>query len=278
MKKNEKQTLTGLIIVLLIVIAIFGYVLITKFYKKPVETGFRPIDTYCDENGCVSTDVFQYLPPYPENFHEVWLLVYFGRISNLENFSTQYPDEYYYKQPEFYANSFIKQGLSYYTKLKPGKTVMYNIGGTGPYPGDVVIKEIQKGETIRVSTFWHSAWAVVKYQGFSLVPHYPEEGKVRMGEITVKQDPQIAKNCFDIKIEPNPIILEPTYPVFFYNWTRRVKAEIKVRNSCPPGWYMISIEPEKAPEKYQDEWTREYGLKMATIIAGGAWQIFLQVK
>ena len=261
---------------ILVLIVFIGLIIYLKIPKKKVD--YRPLDTYCDENGCVPKEVFQYLPPYPSNFHEVWLLVYFGRISYLENFSSKYPDENYWKQPEFYGNTFTREGLKYYTKLKPGKPVLYNIAGTGPYPGDVVIKDVKSGEEVKAYTFWHASWGVVKYQGFSLEPRFPKEGKVRMGTISVKQDPEKARQCFSINIKPNPIILEPTYPVFFYGWTKKIEIDIKVNENCTPGWYMISVEPTDAPKEYQDEWIREYGLKMATMIAGGVWQVFVQVK
>jgi len=245
--------------------------------KLIIETDYRP--EHCDKNGCVMKEVFQYLPPYPKNFIEIWSMVYYGRLSYLENFSEEYPDEWYWKQPEFYADSF-KRNMYYYTSLKPGYTASYlNIAGYGPYPSTVVIRDVKPGEEIdNVISFWHASWGVVKYQGIGIGVSFPEEDATELGRVSVKQDPEEARKCFDIDYNPKYILLEPTYPVFFYNWTYKIKARIKVNPDCKPGWYVINFNSVSPPKDVEEKWIKKYLTRYTEFsYAGVPWKVFIQV-
>ena len=244
---------------------------------KANNESYRP--QYCDSSGCIPKEVFELLPPYPSNFRDIWFAVRYGLISKLENFSTEYPDEYYWKQPEFYDTTFRDQCMQYYTYLKWGQKqkVRFNIAGSGPYPGDVIVRNVTKGEEVEVITFWHDGCAVAKYQLFKLIPEYPKTVKARLGDLVINQDPLIAQKCFEVTIEPQHLLLEPNFPQFMYNWTQKVKAKIRVKNSCPSGWYAISIIPSEPDQHLREELLKKLGLKLTGIVAGGAWQVFIQV-
>lgn len=220
----------------------------------------------------VDKSIFENLPPYPKDFKEVWNLVYFGRLNTLENFSYDYPDEAYWKQPEFYADAFERN-------LYAWRNNMFYIAGSGPYPADVVILNLTRCEWFDVITFWHvSPVPVTKYQGLGFVISYPRNGSTRMGSIRVSQDPEVAKACFDVQIQPGYILLSPTYPKFSYNWTQKIKARIYVKPTCPKGTYLIQVSPGDPPADVEADWIRRYKLKYASMKVGGAWQIFVQVS
>lgn len=232
---------------------------------------------YCDNNGCVLESVFEMLPEFPNNFYDIWNFVYYGKYNIPENFFNETPDENYYRQPEFYANDFKEQFLHYYTILKPNVSVPYNVAGSGPYPGDTGVLNMTQGDTTRVITYWHAGPGIVKYQGFKLMPVYPEHSKLRMADIVIDQDIRIAEQCFGIKITPENILIEPTYPVFFPNWTRKIEMDITVKDGCPSGKYMIQLIPGDLDSEVEQQWIRQYGLKLSSIVSGGQWQIYVEV-
>jgi len=241
-------------------------------------TSYRP--RYCGKLGCLEERLFAL--PYPKNFVGVWNLVYFGRLKQLENFSVDYPDEAYWKQPEFYADSF-RRNLDYYVNTKHT-----SIAGFGPYPADVFVGNMTTCEYVDVISFWHTAHAAVtKYQAFTWRVEYPESGQIRMGMIRVEhQDPEVARKCFHIQIKPDYVILSPTWyhtdergeeKLFDYNWTRKVIARITLLPGCPKGLYLIQIVPTDLPEDLQQELYRKYGLKLASMRIETPWQIFVEV-
>lgn len=235
------------------------------YYKLKDNKSYRP-------DYEINPEIFDNLPPYPKDFKEVWNLVYFGRLEKLENFSYDYPDEAYWKQPEFYADSFERNLYSW-------RNNMFYVSGNGPYPSDVAVFNATTCEYFDVITFWHTSTVpILKYQGMGFTIEFPESGSTRMGSIKVSQNPEIARKCFDIQIEPKYILLPPTYPKFDYNWTQKVVARIYVNPDCPKGVYLIQVVPGDPPKEVEEEWVRLYKLKYATMRVGAAWQIFVEVS
>jgi hypothetical protein len=231
-----------IITLLLIVIAIIAVIVLIFYFDvfgwfKVVKVG-RP--EYCDSNGCVPKDVFRKLPEYPEDFEKVKT-----QALNLESVNKTYPDEYYYKQPEFYGSSFFEHGLYLYTQLSKPKNFSYmNVMGYGNYPSDVQLI-VKEGE-YELTDYLRAGWGVVKYQGLSLETVYPE-------------NEEITRKCFNVTLIPSTFLLGRTYLSFDPDWVKRVKIKIKVDKSCPSGDYMIGITPTKVPQEFEDEWTKIYG-------------------
>lgn len=263
-----KKEIIALIVAAIVIVAVVAIVIYQQ--NKPEESN-RP--EYCIEDQCVPDRVFEKLPAMPKDFPDKWGLVYYGRISNLSKI-----DENIWKQPEFYATTFQDQCLPYYVALADEDAqVPFNSAGSGPYPGDVGITNVTPGEDIEAVAFWHASCGVARYQAMSLMPTFPEEMVVRMTKIKVNQDPWTAAKCFNIRITPDTILLEPSFPQYQYNYTQLVKAEIHVNDDCPAGEYGIHLIPMDPPKEVIEDLEFKYGWAMSSMRVGGAWQIYVVV-
>lgn len=253
-------------ILLLLVISI---IVVFTLGKSNVSDTSRP--KYCQEGKCIEDAVFSELPAYPEDFKSVYTAVYMDAYNLMENFSIRYPDENYFNQPEFYGEeSFVKTGVQYYTS----KPLIWGAGG-GPYRADWIISNVSVGDTFPVVTYWHNGWSVYKYQAFQLVPEFPESATIRLGDYKVVQDPEQAKACFDININPNNLLLSPTYPIFYQGWTQKIVAEITPK--CSGDW-VINIVAVKPTPEFKSDIIYKYGiLNISSIITGASWQIFVSI-
>jgi hypothetical protein len=273
MKKTP--IIIGISLVLLISIGVIASTKLNRVEVKDVADSRPP---HCIEGICADKSVFSNLPKYPENLNEVALGVELNAYDLPENLSKSYPDENYYKQPEFYPDeSFDNQGLKYYTV----SSVKWSIG-SGSFPGDYVISNmenkdlIKMGDTIRVITYWHAGYGIYKYQMFKLVPTFPEYMKIRMGTYEVTQDTNEAQRCLEVKVSPDNILLGKTSPSFDYEWSQKITAYITVK--CP-GKFAISIMPDKADDQFLQNMIREYGLfNISNNPSGSEWQIFLDIQ
>jgi hypothetical protein len=233
---------------------------------------------HCIGNICAESIVFSELPKYPNNLQEVSLATETNAYDLPENFSNKYPDESYYKQPEFYPDdSFQNQGLKYYTT-----TPMKWSAGSAAYPGDYVISNmgnkdlIHIGDTIRVITYWHAGYGIYKYQLFKLTPEYPSNMSIRMGTYSVVQDPSEAASCLDVRVEPSNIMLGPSAPIFDYNWSQKVTAYITVK--CT-GKFGIEMMPTDADPQFIQDAIREYGIyNIVTNPIGSPFQVFFDIQ
>ncbi len=270
-----------LVIIGIFTLSLYSQGILGQFVPEQESFYFRP--EYCDENGCIDENtVFRELPIYPEDFEEVDIMVENNRYPIAEDFSEKIPDENYYKQPEFYP-LWEDQGVPFYTPLKPGYTPGYvGVVGYGSYPGDIIVSPIEPGQNFLTVTYWHTAWAVAKYQGMSLAINYPVKGETKMGMFKVNQDSEMVKNYFNVEITPNNLLLEPNYPLFGWNWAQKVKIDVHVNENTPPGKYLIGISPVDPPKDLESQWIKEHRLKYTSVgmvgIGRPTYQIFVEVQ
>lgn len=277
MKKQQKNKYRKFfsVVVALIIIAIIALMVYNHFFPKVAKTYGR--QKYCSGNVCIQPEVFELLPEYPADFGEIDFLVEHGEIPILENFTEGVPDENYYKQPEFYP-TWETKGVNSFLSPTPGYFAMK---GLGAYPGDIVIRPVKAGQDLIAITFFHSAWGVIKWQGVGLDVTYPTEGSTEMGKFSVVQDPAEVKNYFKVEVEPKNLLLEPTYPVFYPNWTQKVKINIHVNENTPPGKYLIGISVASPSPEFSQKWINELRLKYTEGGIAGIgrpnYQIFIEV-
>jgi hypothetical protein len=226
---------TKIIIAVLIILALaMSFILYFDVFN--LNKKGRP--EYCDSNGCIPKEVFRKLLVYPEDFEEVKYLM----VLTSENVSKKYSDEYYYKQPEFYTDSFVTNGMGYYTKLsKPQNFSYMNVAGYGTYPSELKLK-VNEGE-YELASYLHASWGVVKYQGLGLKVNYPEN----------------SSGCFDATLIPRAVLLGRTYLSFDLNWAEKIKINLNVNENCPKGDYLITISATNVPEDFEEEWIKLYG-------------------
>ncbi len=259
----------SLIAALVVVAVILGGIM--TMVDEAEKIGHRP--NYCNEEKCLSAEFFENLPAFPSDFSDKKLLVYLGRITNLDII-----EEKYWKQPEFYADSFVEQGIQHYYAFEPNKQVRFWSAGSGPYPGDIIVRNVSRGEQFPVKTFWHAAWAIPRHQIFSLNAEYPEKMTARMGDIVVEQNESTVHDCFTIMPTEPYVLLEPTYPSFSYNWTKKVALDIRTSDTCPLGWYGLHVVPTDPVGIDMELLEYKYGAGLSSMRVGGAWQIFIRVE
>ncbi|RLG27225.1 hypothetical protein DRN76_00050 [Methanosarcinales archaeon] len=266
LKQRKTKRLREVAIIGLLACLLLALIVLT-FWDEKMEDTLRP--QHCDDTGCVKAEVFEDLPDFPADFQDKKIMVMTGRMMDLDRIG-----EEYWKQPEFYENSFESQCIQYYT----GKANIKFSAGSGGYPADMVIKNASRGDVFKVKTFWHTGCGIHKYQAFGLEQITPSEMSIRLSDIKIVQDPETAKKCFDVRMIPEEIILSPSYPKYTYNWTQQVDAEITVSDKCPKGFYGIQFMPSALPDKRTTELLMKYGAtKMTTMYVGGLWQIAIEV-
>lgn len=266
-KKNNKKIYAGVAVVVVLAIAVTAWALSTS-------KDYRP--KHCENDKCLDRAVFKELPQFPEDFARVANSVYYGRFGINEDFSELYPDEYYYKQPEFYGypeNIFDTQGLWYYFYLDGMKesaekmseaerqnlTIYLPAFGWGAYPGSLVLNPLKAGQTARTITFVRNGWAMPTVQEFMLVPEFPEEtvGCPTAGFNSIT-NPENINDYFEVAITPEIFLLTPTYPTFTYGWAERAVVEVTARENTPPGKYAVAISPTSVPEEIHYQNYRKY--------------------
>ena len=180
------------------------------------------------------------------------------------------------------------RGIPFYTVLSSNYNTQYlGVKGYGAYPGDIIIQSkedasVKPGMDLEMVTYVHASWGVTKYQGMKLEIFYPESGISGFGIIKVQQDSNKVKDYFNINIDPNILLIEPSWPLFYSGWTQKVKIKIHINEDTPAGSYLIGISPVDPPYDLQMKWLRQY--KFGYTNAGGigldrpTYQIFIVVS
>lgn len=217
--------------------------------EKQIEAQRRP---QRDQYG-VFPEVFDDLPPIPNDFGTMVYLFEIGMWRNLDYFT-----EDYYLQPEFYKTrgDFAKICLTYWTEPHIG---MHALQGWGAYPGDMWVNTY-RGATFKVKTFWFVPCGIEQYQGFNLNYLYPLNSQNEAEATYNNQDPAVVKNYFDVRIIDKEFLLGPTYPKFSINppFARPVEVEITVKENAVPGEYVLGIETMNVSDEQHDEWLLKY--------------------
>lgn len=265
------RKITFVLIVSIIAVGLIfsSYMYFYYFLKvTPAQTPQRP--AHCIQEKCIAASVFADLPAWPSNFQEVWVLLYpNSKIGFPADFSTKYPDENYWKQPEFYGTTFQDTGIQFYTT----NPIMFD-AGSGPYPSQQIISNIKVGDTFPAIVYWHAGWSIPKYQVFKLTANYPAEASIS-GEL-ITQDPVKAASCFDVTITPTNLLLAPSAPNFYNGWAQKVSADITVKCS---GTWAIFIQPGPPDVDVFQALIRQFGaFHISEQQVGGPWEILVSVS
>lgn len=200
------------------------------------------------------SEMFSRLPEFPKDFYQVQTLIKLGRIKDLENLEPQY-----WMQPEFFPN-FNQIGLGLLQNPPKGRWGAY---GIATYPGDSV-STIVVGESLDLFFFIKSNYLVETYQGINFNILFPKKSEILSGfqlldgSKEVEQDSDKVKEYFKVKVDPNPFILEPNYPIYNINGTRKIKLTITVSNETPPGNYVVALDTGEVPDEYEQKWLKDY--------------------
>jgi len=177
-------------------------------------------------------DIFNELPPVPNDFSEVAYLLATGR-----NYALGPITEEYFLQPEFYPN-FKENGLKYWSEPDPK---YWATNGYGSYPAEQFDVLSQSGRTEFYSVvFFYTGYGVQTYQGAHLIPT----------SNTLKY--------FDVDISPDTFLLTPTFPKFSKDWVYKITIQGKVKPDTPAGEYTIGFLIVDPPIEKRNEWAGEY--------------------
>ncbi len=215
--------------------------------------------------------VYKNLPPFPEDFYTIDLLIFLGRITDIIDL-----DEKYWKQPEFYPG--FEDNINLIANPERGR--FYGIG-YGAYPGDIGA-EAGPGDDFTVASFFHTSWLVETYQGMQMNVVYPSDTNVPSqnlegNQASVKQDPEVVKNYFEVTATPDIFLLEPANPIFGSNWAQKVLVHVKIKEDTPKGIYVIGINPTTPPKEYGQKWTKQYLTKYVDASAGVIGRPFVRI-
>lgn len=196
----------------------------------------------------IPAEVFEDLPPIPDDFGTMAYMFEIGKWKDLKYFT-----EGYYKQPEFYPG-FETVALGGWKNPDPSR---WGVIGWGAYPGDIWADTFQ-GAEFEARTFWHAGWGVQTYQGFQMMPVFPSASKDQNDSVFNTQDPAAVSKYFDVSFNNNVFLLGPTYPKFDKDWTRMVAVKVKVHVDTPKGQYVLGVDPGVPPEEIRTEWLAKY--------------------
>ena len=217
--------------------------------EKLIEESRRPNR---EEYG-VFPEIFEDLPPIPDDFGTMLHLFESGLWKNLNYFT-----EEYYMQPEFYRarKSFQDVCIRHWTEPSPSMHVLH---GWGAYPADMWV-DTYRGAEFEVMTFWHVPCGVEQYQGFRMVYYFPPHSQDETEETFNVQAPGDVSTYFKVEIQNPEFILGPTYPKFSVDppFAKPVRVKVEVMESAQPGTYVIAIDTTAPSQETNDKWFLKY--------------------
>jgi len=206
----------------------------------------------------IPTCIFKYLPQKPYNFQQVSEPL--KRTWNAPLACTLLGPEFW-TQPEFYKTE--ETWLNYYKEAPFGLT---NKGYAGY--SDEAIAGVAPGLDFSMCLFVYTGAGVSTYQavpfgtyvyggGTGISPAFMQN-QFSDGNRTVGMEDM--SKYFTIEVVPKTILLEPSYPIFFANWTQKVVLNIRVSPDAPKGRYMVLLGPfGSVPNEQNRVWGIEYG-------------------
>lgn len=208
----------GKIIVVGIMVTLIGIVSGILYYY-PTTT---PIKTY---ETIPTIDYMQNIPQKPDDYEIIIRELESGYIDIAEL------NRSYWLQPDFYPS--WKHAKQFYTNHDYSR---WGVGGYGAYPGNPEITFYKKtiGTWIEDCTLFKTGYGIETWQGVKLVPEENE--------------------YFDVTIEPNELLLEPTFPIFSENWVRILNYRVTIKKEPPIGEYLVKIHQTKPSKEQSEKW------------------------
>jgi len=175
---------------------------------------------------------FESIPEKPNDFDAYKREIWKGTFVELCDL-----DETYWKQPEFYGDSWNNAKNKFYDNPEYG---MWGVYGQGNIPMEIgySFENLKKGDEFELCTFFHNGFGIWTYQGFKLIPYGENE-------------------YFKIEITPNEFIFPPTFPVFENEWTKKIKVKIIVLETPPKGNYVFGFNAVAPSQEFSREATKQ---------------------
>lgn len=216
----KKYLLVGAVALVFLVVGISAAI----FYQSenPIQAG-RP-----SYEGINST-VFADLPDYPARFTLIKRNFYDGQINDFTRLNSSF-----WKQPEFYP-TWESNGIFWFTRHDYNR---WGVHGYGLFPSEIsyTAGNMSQGDGFSVYTLIHTSWGIETWQGIKINPVYNT-------------------TLFDVKIEPDVLLLDPTFPKFYYNWTQMLRYSITAKQQIPKGQYEFSLYISSPATEQSKIWT-----------------------
>jgi len=208
--------------------------------------------------------MFCQLPDKNKDFEEYMVLYEHGKIKDLESIPLNV-----WVQPEF-SSTWNGQVLKLLQYPEPNR-----IGGGAKLPrtdnADAGIT-LSPGDTGRVNFIIRNSPLSIFFLGMQLEENYPAYQSLHYEDINIEttQDPDQARECFDVAITPNEFALAPSFPQIVYtedyHYAEMIKVKIKVNEDCPSGKYVLGVDPKAPSSEFSDNYFgKEYnGKKILT--------------
>lgn len=175
----------------------------------------------------ISPEVFADLPSYPENFALMKRNFYDSQIRDFERIQ-----DTYWKQPEWYPT--WQKNTGWFTRHDFKR---WGVHGYGTFPSQISysVTNMSAGDTINIYTYLHTSYGIETWQGVKVRLIYNE-------------------SLFSIRAEPEELLLEPTFPKFYHNWTQKLLLNVIAKQKIPRGEYKIQMAMDAPTEQASDEW------------------------
>ena len=140
-------------------------------------------------------------------------------------------NESYWLQPDFYPGWSAAKGV--YEQHDYSRWGVY---GHGAYPSNPTIcfKTDKPGEWVRFTVLYRTGFGIETWQGVKLVPEDNE--------------------YFDVELNPNQMLLSPTFPVFAKDWVRKLSIKVTIKKQPPAGNYTVNIYSAPVDKELADKW------------------------
>ena len=237
MKKTKSQTATEYLIILAVVIIIALIVVgvmggFRSFDGQMNSTKQKIIDrsTYGVDEG-----IFEFLPAPPEDF---WFLKQQFEQGHIEPKRYDMLNSTVFLQPELYPN-FVLSGLAWYRNPPEGRWGVYGYGCYPQQQGFAIATDVGIGSEFYAKTFCHTAYGISTWQGVKLSSDMS----------------QSASEYFDVIIDPDQFLFEPTYPKFSKGWAKEIRYIVSVKKSpIPKGRYLFWFNVGSPDGVHNEEW------------------------
>lgn len=219
-KKHVFGAVMAVAVVTMTILVVLG---ITGVLLPPPDITTLPPHEICDGN---LPDYLQEIGAKPVDFDFVFKK---GNINFCEL------EEAYYIQPDFYADSWV-EGKRYYEAHDYSRWLVYGHGAYPAYP-KTAFSSNKVGEEVQICTLYRTGWGVETHQGLKLIPEKNE--------------------YFEVVIDPNEFLLQPTFPDFDRGWVKKLNITVKVKQTPSAGTYNIVVNAINPSEEKREEWKSE---------------------
>lgn len=189
-------------------------------------------------------DIFAELPPAPSDFSTVAYNFATGQIYQLSSMTGAY-----YKQPELYFHAtetaLVNRKLAFSGWSEPQLNYWGDYGGTAMPADQYGVVSKKDRPTFTASVFLANGWNIQNWVGMQMVAN---ASSLQNFDITVSEE-QTGQPHF---------LLGPTFPTFSKDWATKITVVGTVKDSTPPGVYLVRVNPIQPPKELSEKWSQDH--------------------